>query len=540
MKVVIADDEEKICQLIYKLVDWEEMDMQVEAVVHNGIEALEAIREYQPDIIITDIRMPGYDGLELIVRAKEISPNLEFIIISGYRQFEYAQRALKYGVRDYLLKPISQKELNSALNRLRLFYLERTEQLSREEQFRISMKNNIDRIRTSFFYDVLFRKKLEKEELSPEVLNEKYHYHFEEGCFQIILIKLDGIYEANSKNLKYAEEKMIQLMRENLTNECFDLESFVENGICHTVLNYAPDHKKTIRKNLKTALDDMLLQKELFEYLEVTFGVGTVGESIEKLFESFKSAIWAIEERLIQGTNKIIDGRSGSSNELANSELFYEFNKKMTGALERLDVQEAAAAIRLLQKGLNERKSTNGHEILQMAREAMNLYLFTVRSSKFPAGNPNPNLDNLFENFNQELNQYGSADKIFNYLIKEVTSSFEIIIEEMKEADSRPIRIAKQYIQEHFNETLTLESVSGEAGFNTTYFSSMFKKETGVTFSEYLQEVRMNRAKELLKETNRNIQDICEEVGYNDLKSFTKIFAKHTGLKPNEYRKLYA
>lgn len=102
IKVLIADDEEKVCTLIYNLVNWNDFGMEVVAKAYNGLEALELISGLAPDAVITDIRMPGYDGIELISKAKEINDRIEFIIISGYKHFEYAQSAIKYGVSDYL------------------------------------------------------------------------------------------------------------------------------------------------------------------------------------------------------------------------------------------------------------------------------------------------------------------------------------------------------------------------------------------------------------------------------------------------------
>ncbi len=119
IKVVIADDEENVCQLIRGLIDWKSLDMEIVGVAHNGVEALELIKTLSPDLMITDIRMPGYDGLEMIQRAKMIKDNLDFIIISGYRHFEYAQNAIKYGVSDYLLKPIKKEDFLIALNKMR-------------------------------------------------------------------------------------------------------------------------------------------------------------------------------------------------------------------------------------------------------------------------------------------------------------------------------------------------------------------------------------------------------------------------------------
>ena len=115
MKVVIADDENRICRLIQALVDWDEIGLELAGFASNGIEALALLKREHPDILITDIRMPGCDGLDLIRRAHEICPDLQIVIISGYANFSYAQAALKYGVYDYLLKPINKEELCETL-----------------------------------------------------------------------------------------------------------------------------------------------------------------------------------------------------------------------------------------------------------------------------------------------------------------------------------------------------------------------------------------------------------------------------------------
>lgn len=118
IKVVIADDEVRICQLILALVDWEALGLKVVGTAHNGLEAIAMVRTLQPNILITDIRMPGCSGLELIDQVKRDDQSLEIVIISGYAHFEYAQQAIKYGVGDYLLKPISKTELTATLQKL--------------------------------------------------------------------------------------------------------------------------------------------------------------------------------------------------------------------------------------------------------------------------------------------------------------------------------------------------------------------------------------------------------------------------------------
>ena len=536
MKLIIADDEDKVCQLIYKLVDWEKLDMEVVSIVHNGIEALQSIEKYKPDLVITDIRMPGYDGLDMIRRAKEISEDLDFIIISGYRHFEYAQNAIKYGVRDYLLKPIKKSELIDTLSRLREEYLKRTKKLSNEEQYRISIKDNLDRIRSGFFTDILFKRASAEGTMSIESINEKYHYNFCDGFFQVVLIKIDGVDTCSQNNMEYIRDKVLQSIHKKVDEYCYDIESIFENNLCYIVLNCSEDSRKAVRRSLKALLDELLLQKDIIEDLKITIGAGIPKDSVRGIFSSMKTAVWAIEQRLILGVNKVVEGAEVSSNELADSSTFNEFNRKLIEALERLEENQLRESFVFLETSLKNKESTTGHEVIQMAKEAMNLYLFHLRQNKFVIRNS----DDFFDTFSLNIENCGSMEEVFATLSRTIIKSFNQVIADKQQEDSKPIREAKQYIKDHYKEPISLEIVSDYVGFNATYFSSLFKKETNTTFSEYLTSVRMERAKELLKESNLNVATICEEVGYNDTKHFSKGFAKYTNLKPNEYRKIYS
>lgn len=533
MKVVIADDEQRICQLIQMLVDWEKMNMEVAAVVHNGIDAVEAVRKYQPDVMITDIKMPGYDGLEMISRAKEISPKLEFIIISGYRNFNYAQQAIKYGVKDYLLKPIGKQELNDVLQNIAIKYREREEALSQEEALKIKIRNSMDRIRVDALKLFLSRR-YPLEDFSLDTLNKTYHFQFQAEYFRIAVIKLDGIYHIDKKEREYLEHKMIQILEYRLRPVCIDMECCIEPEVCCVLMNY----KKTedIRKHLNGILEELLLQKEILEHLQVTIGLGVPVEHVTDIYRSQKSSFWAVEQRLIEGTDRIIEGAEESSNAFVDSRIFREFNTKMVHALEKQDIWEVQKVLSALKEDLLNEPGINGHEILQMAKEAVNLYLFQVRRWKYHSAK----LDGLFEEFDREIQQYGSVDGIFRYLNRLIVSSFKEEIALLNEAEIKPVREVKRYIEENYQKPITLEMVSAEIGFNASYFSTLFKKEMNVTFSEYLQEYRINQAKKLLKETNYNIQTVGEMVGYSDVKSFKKVFEKYSGLNPKDFRKLYA
>lgn len=536
LKVIIADDEEKICQLIEHLVDWKSLGMQVAGIAHNGYEALELIERESPDIAITDIRMPGYDGLEMIRRAKEINRHTEFIIISGYRHFEYAQSAIRYGVSDYLLKPVKKEELVNTLTRMKEEYLQKTEQLTFEEKVLLAYKNDVGKLRTSFFSSILYARDKISPELEPDLINRDYHYTFQPGNFRIIGLKLDGIGEVFNSSLEFLAEKVTKSLREGLRDCCYDYEIYFESSRSYCLINYHQNERKNVRRQLKSVLDELMVQESIFEGLRVTIGIGTPVTDIGGVRESKKSADWAIEQRLVQGTDRLIEGGEVRPTDLANSELFHEFNKNMNAVLERLDTQALTDVIKALKTNLLNREGITGHEILQMTKEVCNLYLFYMRNNKLLVENG----DSFLETFNTQANGFYRIDDLFDFLLKEILQSLGAVIEDKKLEDNRPIRIAKQYIQENYSCPLTLEEVSNVVGFNTTYFSSLFKKETGSTFLEYLSEIRMEQAKTRLKESNDSVAAVCEQVGYSDVKHFTKGFIKHTGLKPNEYRKLYS
>ena len=155
LKVIVADDEKRICRLICMLADWNALGMEVVTTAANGLEALEAIQKYQPDILITDIHMPGCSGLELIAQAKQLQPELEIIIVSGYAYFDYAQSAIKHGVGEYLLKPIKQDDLMASLSKLGQRCRERRSSLAEVHTLKEDYQEHVAQQRELFVKDLM-------------------------------------------------------------------------------------------------------------------------------------------------------------------------------------------------------------------------------------------------------------------------------------------------------------------------------------------------------------------------------------------------
>lgn len=538
IRVIIADDEENVCQLIRGLIDWDALGMEIAGVAHNGVEALDMVRTLEPDLMITDIRMPGYDGLELIRRAKNQKEDLDFIIISGYRHFEYAQNAIQYGVGDYLLKPIKKEDFLAALHKMRNRYIQRTDRMNQEEQLKKQLQNDAEKLRAGLFTECLLKKGGSTGDLTVEKANAAYCYHFAPGLFQVCAVKIDCGYEDQYNNaVPILEEKVVQILQSLLKECCFDLNIRPEDSTAWFVLNYGAEKKKAVRHQLKAVLDELMLQKDVFGRYEFTVSAGSVQEEISGLKESFRTARFGLGQRLVRGTGRLMEETETPEDSGAVADaLLAEMNRTMGAALEVLDRGAACACILALKEQVLAEPRLSGEEILSLAAQVCSMYLTHLRNNQIPVHYG----EEFLEKFRIHANRCSSVEDVFRYLSIMVGESLDVIAEDKKQADTRPVRLAKQFIRENYSRPISLEEVSAVAGFNPTYFSTLFKKESGSNFVDYLSEIRMNRAKELLRETNLNIAVICEQVGYSDLKHFTKSFKKSTGIKPNEYRKLYS
>lgn len=367
-----------------------------------------------------------------------------------------------------------------------------------------------------------------------EAINQEYHYHLSEGLFNMLIIKFDGALLDENKNLDFILDRAKQSLILRLSDISYDLQILPIKSYVYVFINYSHDGKSYIRKSIRNVLEDLSIQEDILKGLKVTIAIGDTVENISEIEKSFKNGKNLLEERLLKGTGRILEGNVQNREKFIDTKYFSEFNKQMMYALESLDTIQVRRAIRKLADIMINNDEITGHEILQMTKEVCNLYLFFIKSQRMNIE------DDFLENYSAGADNCASAEELFDYLIKKISISFDRASNLKKQEDNRPIRLTKQYINEHYKEPITLEDVSLVAGLSSTYLSTVFKKDTGMTFLEYLSKVRMEEAKNLLKSTNISIASICEEVGYNDVRHFTKLFIKYSGLKPNEYRKLYS
>ena len=209
--VLIADDEEKVCQLIEYLIPWEELNLSLKAIVHNGLEAIEVLKKEKIDIVITDARMPECDGIELLKWCHQQQMQLKYIVISGYRHFEYAHGALQYGVDAYLLKPINQKELIESLMGIVEKLNANRQIVENEQEMKRQRSLDRDKMRRHFISSFIFdgRNFSDRRIDSLEEINEEYQMQFADGIYQAFFIKLD-----HEEHAGYKMDKLLMKIKE--------------------------------------------------------------------------------------------------------------------------------------------------------------------------------------------------------------------------------------------------------------------------------------------------------------------------------------
>jgi len=530
-RVIIADDEPKVAQLIKNLIEWDRLNLELAATAQDGIAALKLIREHRPEIVITDIRMPGYDGIELIRYAKETNPNIDFVIISGYQHFDYAHNAIKYGVKDYLLKPLNKNEINATLARMTEKYSERTRQ-------EMHCREDIKRLRNELVQGIYNGNGIpELAGRSLDSINQHYDLHFIPDIFQAFAVKPDIEYQSNNQDaMKMLLNKISKIIEQNLEGICGEALWLMLEDRIFVVVNYQAGNRKLFRKALNNILDESHLLRDIFRELTITVSLGSAQESLQGMMKASRELKEALDDRLVTGGGKIVqyDPALHHGKDM-DTIVIFEKRKKLIDLIEVFDVAGTVDWITGIQEEILRLQNISGRYVLDTIGEIIETILFALKNR----ANVNMTDERLIKEFHESLLMQNNARAAFELMVSYVSSVLKDIAEQRRSEANRPIKEAQKYINAHYTNNVSLEEVAGIIGFNPTYFSTLFKKETGMNFLEYVTAVRIKSAKQLLADSKKSTMDVSHEVGYSDFKHFTKQFKKVTGLTPSEYRKLY-
>lgn len=531
LRVVLVEDEEMIREGLINSIDWRSSGFEVAGDAEDGEEGLKLVRALRPDVVITDIRMPFMNGLELTEIIKQEFPQIAVIIISGHDEFEYAKRALRSGVKDYVLKPIEVEPFISILQAIKMdFDLDKIQQM-KYERLEEKVEESLTIRREKKLNQVLFGN-----------INTDYHpvelNGFINNQYGVILVQIDDyaiLTDPMNKEMKSTVDHAFLRITQSIVSK-FTGGIVVENNKAELIICISAPYVNRLSFEMKSIAEQIRNLINKLAVFTVSISFGSICDSLQQLAQSYLKAREALKLKFVIGKNSIM-----GSMELMNVS---------AASVEFVNFSEAAliASIRLADKELIKQNLQYLFEEIQKSEKNSYLYMQMTMGSIFTqvlnvVKDIRGTLEEVFrdhletyrkitehqtmEGMIQELTQ--ACLQIADYiLIKRFGRSFQIIEK------------AKEFIKANYlKEDLSLEAVASHINMGSSYFSFIFKQESKMTFIDYLTTLRIEKAKELLQISGYKTYEICYKVGYNNPTYFSTIFKKYVSVSPTEYKNTF-
>lgn len=532
IKVLIVDDEINICNLICNIIDWNEIGLDVVGVAQNGLEAYSLIKQHEPDIVITDIKMPGLDGLELIKKTIDEGIKTHFIILSGYKQFDYAHTAIKYGVKDYLVKPILKSELLDVISNLCQEIKYNSQKSIEFSRIMTDVSISFGKLHKKFLSDII-NGDLSSEDLTPAYVESEYHYKLTAGYFCIGIIHIDE--NKMSRDDTNLDIQFSDILSAEFVITCADFECIENKDELVFFTNYSKNNSASVSRSINYIFSNIKEALKSVSGCSLTIGLGSEISSLQDIRKSYLLAVTAIKSRFMLGSDQIIRSSQISvSHENIKPQISSEILRRFNGIIDGLNKEQCVnEAVAMFSEYLDAYQAYP-YFAPDIAVLIVNYFIESLMvnfSCKF-------SISNIKKQLHAKLSQCNTLNDLQAYIVFGV---MRIIQEYFKINDERDIQIIsaiKQYVHENYAGHIEIPEVASHVYLSPTYLGLLFKQQTGQTFSEYLTEVRMQKAKELLSDYKLSIKEISHRIGYKDIKYFSKLFKKTIGLKPTEYRKI--
>lgn len=538
-RIILVDDEEEVRQSIIRKINWTEAGFKVVGDAENGEDALEKVEALEPDLILTDIRMPYMDGLTLAERVRQKYPSIKIVIFSGYDDFEYAKQAIKLNVTEYILKPVNVEELTAILKRIKANLDEEIEQ-----------KRNVNLLRENYIKSLPI--------LREQFLNELVSYPMPEtevedklreyaiplsGAKKWVAAAIDiepeeirdGVLLPLHKEKDLIPISVMQLVEEKLKNYCrCALATSARTAESEIAVIAAIDEE-----NSQTGLIDVLgdVCKETRKILEVpiTIGIGHGCQKLSDISSSYKAAVDALGYKAIVG--------SGST-------IYINDVEPVSSGKLQFDGKDEAELISAIKFGPREKIEAAVQTIIDKMSDAKvhfrqcQAYMLSVSSSIVQMIQQyDLDMEQLLEEGSEREDTFAiiprmqKREDFSQWLLSASLRMNQVMNQERDNTMKQVIQKAKQYIMDNYQDPeLSVEKICCHLHMSPAYFSTMFKKETGQAYIAYLTEVRLDKAVELLGKTDDKTYIIAAKVGYQEQNYFSYVFKKRFGISPTKFR----
>ncbi len=484
------------------------------AEADSGRTAIMKAEEFRPDIIFLDIKMPGIDGVEAAKEIKKMNKNVHIFMLTAFDRFEYARELMKLGVRDYILKPYNREEiiepLKKAIQEIEQEKAKRTEELTLKDNYRRALSIVQSRVITSMLMEATNKQNIIELDLEETFQKESFVMVFE-------WMKLN-------ETPNHQERELISFIQTRLSryfpNHYIGEETLGRIPILIQIDEKDPDQKTKIKELAMKCGREMISKlRQAFPEFGLSIGIGRLYDEIERFVQSYHEALYALSSikhpYQCHYYNQVITEKEDHPRK-TNS---YNLEKKLLDAVTSGSVDDVPIYYR---EYLDSLVAYNKHA--KAVEEKVSEFLILLNRQINDSGIAITVNRNLLEN-NSVFNLQDELMNIANH------------IHSMYHSHSKDILvISKEYIADHFDKAITLEEVAEVVNLSPQYFSKTFKERAGCSFIDYLTELRVRKAKELIRTNQKSVKEVCFHVGYKDPNYFSRVFKKYTGFSPSDYR----
>lgn len=509
-KILVVDDESLERRGLRKIISDEFSNVLIDEA-ENGRTAIMKAEQFRPDVVFMDIKMPGIDGIEAAKEIKNMNQAVQIIMVTAFDTFEYARQLMKIGVKDYILKPSSKEEIISPLKKV-LNEIEAEREKRKEELY---LKDNYQRA-LSFVQSRVITSLL-VEATDPQNLSElELEHTFQKPSFVMVFeFKVKSSEKEHKKDyITFIQSEVSLCFRNNFSGE----ESL---GRFPILIQLTEKEMNKVKERAISCGKELINKsRKYYPNFEISIGIGRVYDEIDKFVHSYHEALFtlsALKHPFMCQYYKHYD-KVNEENEVAVYP--YQLEKKLVETITAGLVENVPIDFK------------NYIDAIVSYCEKQNEYV-------------EEKIAEFFILLNRQIVDSGISISIQprffekrSYLqLQEELSSIAFHIHSMYYSRNKDIVvIAKDYIIEHFESPLTLEEVSEVVELSPQYFSKIFKERAGLSFIDYLTELRVEKAKDLMRNEKKSVKEVCFEVGYKDPNYFSRVFKKYTGVSPSDYR----
>lgn len=521
--VIVADDEEEIRNGIVRRVEWERVGFQIIGEAQNGADALELVEKLEPDLLITDIRMPFLSGIELARAIREVRPTVQIAFLSGYDDFSYAQKAIQYNIVSYMLKPITAREIEEELVKIKKIMDEKFEGFIRGSQAKLQVEKS--------------------EFLLPLLLDSFQQGKMDEQTLVDNGVACGLLKNSRAENMRYTilvvgiedRDGNDRTQKTSVNGIDMILDKYVKHASCYLkgrVVSLIAASELALNKYLHIIVEEIVQSVERIMGLSCQVGVSRSMKQLTNCREGYLEAM-----------NALSYSKDGESS------VYFIADEEKDKGLEQEDLQVITNKIEtLLRGGSVEEMQSYLNELEKKIRSGKNSFMvFVILISQVVASVYNVVYAVAGEQGVQKvqakypMSEMQEPERMAeNFLnVKEMCIfAKEMLLELRKKSSEIICEQAIQIIETKYTtQDISVMSISEEVGVSPNYLSGLIKKTTGNTIVELLTRKRIEKAKELLCSTSMKIGEITQICGYNDQYYFSHCFKKMTGMSPNKYRR---